>query len=109
MKAKIIQILKFLALALLVSLVACTKGGDDDDDDDSSGPRTNACSVLGLNARIINGTECSTSNSPVVELEMVDTFGQVALCSGTMITKDDVLFAAHCLPAGPFSASADIN
>jgi secreted trypsin-like serine protease len=57
---------------------------------------TNSCSILGLNTRIINGAECSASNSPVVKLEILAADGSVALCSGTMLTSNDVLTAAHC-------------
>jgi secreted trypsin-like serine protease len=81
---------RFLALAFL-ALSACSSGGDDSD------LRTDACSTLGLQSRIINGTECSESNSPVVRINLLNADGSGALCSGTMITADDVLTAAHCV------------
>lgn len=58
----------------------------------------NNSGVTGSNAvcnafRIFNGAECDADNTPVVQL-IID--GQ-ATCTGTVISNDDVLTAAHCV------------
>jgi secreted trypsin-like serine protease len=64
-------------------------------------PTTNACSVIsggpgGL--AILNGSECPTSNTSVVLLNLRDSTGQaVGQCTGTVIGARAVLTAAHCL------------
>jgi hypothetical protein len=78
-----------LLLALLVPFAACTKSGDD-------GPSTNACSVVGLSTKIVNGSECSTAGSPIVQLTILTASGGIGTCSGTLLTPTKVLSAAHC-------------
>jgi len=75
-------------------LGGCSGGGGDSD---SSPPlQTSACAQLGLNTRIINGTECSEANSPIVKLIINTSDGLQGICSGTLITPTHVLTAAHC-------------
>ncbi len=52
--------------------------------------------ALSLDAKIVNGTACGVSNtSPVVALVLYSGSTQY-LCSGTMISANKVLTAAHC-------------
>ncbi|NLF26013.1 MAG: trypsin-like serine protease [Deltaproteobacteria bacterium] len=87
-----------LALTLLTSLCSCRT---DKEDGDSDGVDTTACGVIGLDERvayprIINGTECSEVDSPVVQLTMLFNEGLIGSCSGTLISADAILTAAHC-------------
>lgn len=98
-----------LFLALALTLVGCSSGGGSDDSGGGGGGNTtpplqnDACSVIGLSTRssdtpslrIIDGTACSETNSPVVEV-VVRTADGAFLCSGSLITPTDVLTAAHC-------------
>lgn len=98
--------MKKIALALLVlGLYACGGGGSDGED-----LSTDACGVLGLptkNAKIVNGTACnSLDDSPVVRIVVLDSAGEpLGLCTGTMITSNDVLTAAHCVVNGTSGAA----
>lgn len=81
---------KFLFLGLSIIVIAsCTNSSSGD-------PKTSACDVLGLETRILNGTQCSLTNSPVVQLSMLGRDGEIALCSGTLVTGNKILTAAHC-------------
>jgi secreted trypsin-like serine protease len=77
----------------LLTMLACGGGGGGDN---SESPSTNACSSLGLNTRIINGTQCAETGSPVLALNIVSRDGKGSLCSGTVISKLNILTAAHC-------------
>jgi hypothetical protein len=82
----------YLRVALLVlSFVSlgCTKDSEGDLD-------SNACPVLGLNARVIFGTECEPGNSPIVRLA-IQRGGTIRECTGSMITSSHVLTSAYCL------------
>lgn len=84
----------FLLSFAIVLSTACSGGGGGNDSGDSLD--TNACGTLGLNTRVINGTECATENSPVVQIVLFNSDGTQGICSGSMITGNDVLTAAHC-------------
>lgn len=87
----------------LFALSGCTKGGSGDGD--SNRLSNNACSDLGLGSRsferIVNGTNCDATRSQVVRLVFIGRGTQTGFCSGTMITGNDVLTAAHCFLGNP--------
>ena len=68
---------------------------------------TAACSIFGgvesessigpVAPRIIDGSECTRGDSPIVLVRMFDSFGDsLGTCSGTVLTDNVVLTAAHC-------------
>lgn len=92
-----------LAVLLTSTFTGCSSGGGDDDSSELS---NSACGVLGLNSRsqerIVNGTECqSAGQAPVVRLAFLNGSNQIGFCSGSMITANDVLTAAHCFLGNP--------
>jgi secreted trypsin-like serine protease len=102
---------KFRSFAACL-LILCATGCSEDNDDNGGGDdlRTDACSTLGLDSRIINGTACEENNSPVVRINLVNADGQSSLCSGSMITDNDVLTAAHCVVTSRIvSATVRVN
>jgi secreted trypsin-like serine protease len=96
-----------IGIICLALLASCGGGGDTDN--------TGKCSALDLNdtvattaatAKIVNGTPCSgLSKSPVVVVLKSLPDGRTGFCSGTMLSPNKVLTAAHCLDG---AASIDI-
>lgn len=97
---KINQVIKGVAfIAALALAIGCGGGGDDDSDGGGGGGDgldTNACSTLNLATRIINGTACDSSNSPVLRLDLTGIDGRLYTCSATLITPNHLLTAGHC-------------
>jgi len=90
----------FFTLALSTILLGgCGGGGSGDGSSDSDLSR-NACGTLGLNTKIINGTACDTSGSPIVEINLYARNGGIGLCSGTVVQSRFVLTAGHCFAEG---------
>lgn len=85
-----------LIAGLLLSLGGCGGGGGDTEQSAS------ACGEIGLGAKVINGQSCTNiAQATVVRIAAAVSrdgdVGLVPLCTGTMITPDTVLTAAHCI------------
>ena len=91
--------MKQLIVSLLVlSLSACGGGG---------GGGNGACSDLNL--RVFGGEQCKYSASPVVPLYAMSASGTpLGVCSGTLVTIDDVLTAAHCIELSTIPGSVGV-
>jgi trypsin len=96
---KFIRHWKFLIVVLGLVLASCGSDGD-------STSKTDACSAIGLTAKpatattakIINGTPCSDLNKSAVVVVVKNLpDGTAGLCTGTLLTSNQVLTAAHCL------------
>lgn len=76
----------------------CGGGGSGDGGGGTIPLSTNACGILGLNSRVINGTVCENpGRSAVVRFVTVYQNGELQACSGAMLSQRKLLTAAHCL------------
>ena len=101
MKRLILLSFAFVTIFLLIS---CGGGGGEGE---SATPSNNACSDIGLGTRIINGTQCSVGSSPVVRVVALNGFGDIiGFCSGTAVTQNDIVTAAHCFPRSTSAVAA---
>lgn len=97
-----------LSCALLLML-GCTESSDEVTVDDDESLSRNACPILGLQTRIINGTECREGGSPIVQLSINLANGSQGLCSASLLTNQDLLTAAHCFFGIVLSATAEVG
>jgi hypothetical protein len=102
---------KTVALAFLLC-AACGGGGGSSTPSTPTSPTipvSSACTAVGQPAGaatidIVNGVECSSTNSAVVLLNMKDDRGQqLGGCTGTVIAPRAILTAAHCFSAATAS------
>ena len=84
-------------LIFLPFISSCSGEGAEEEATDA------ACLNIGLYSKVINGRECGgLDNSPVLRLAIVKSDGSVGLCTGSLVTPDVILTAAHCV-AGSLS------
>jgi V8-like Glu-specific endopeptidase len=90
-----------LPIGLAALLTACGGSSPPPSSPTPTVPIAAACSALGAvspSTAITNGATCTTSNSPVVLINLRDSDGNLSgACSGTVIAARAVLTAAHCL------------
>ena len=72
---------KVALLAGCLFFVSCGGGGSESS--------ASACNSF----KVLNGQECASDSTPVVRL----TTNGIPLCTGTIISNDEVLTAAHCV------------
>lgn len=72
-----------------VSFIALGCGGGGSGDSDSH-------TAVTVCPRVINGEACTPSGSPILKLLISSVGGVQSLCSGTAISSNTVLTAAHC-------------
>jgi hypothetical protein len=95
---------RLIFLFSLMIVAACGGGGGEESDAAKLGG--DGCGSL--SAKVFNGDECNqTARTPVVAMYALAQSGERAgLCSGTLVTVDDVLTSAHCL-VGALAAFGD--
>jgi secreted trypsin-like serine protease len=89
------------AVAVVLStLVACGGGGGSVEAVDLD--PTALCSSAGLQPKVVNGASCvSFKSTPVMLLVIQAADGSFSTCSGTRISVNQVLTAAHCVADSP--------
>jgi len=102
MKFARIYVLAFAFLA-----VACSGGGDSSGGDGDLGDAS-FCLGLPLGEKIINGSQCSNSQSPIVRIDLLGRNGNSAICTGNVIASNKIVTAAHCFLFFPVE-SASVN
>lgn len=89
---------QYLNIFVVISSLLLASCGSDSEVDNAG-----KCNALELSdataaAKIANGTPCAGLNkSPVVVVLKTSPDGRIGLCSGTMLSPNKVLTAAHCL------------
>ena len=91
---------KWLALAVVPLWLGACGGGSSKEPVDLDA--SVLCQSAGAEPKVINGASCGSYRStPVVILYTVGADRQVKLCSGTRISNNEVLTAAHCVSDQP--------
>lgn len=89
------NLFKLMISSIICLCIGCTKSGGDGGDNGSGGGDINSCGDIGLRTKIINGTTCQEGSSPLVSLA-IQAGEDVNLCTGSLVTANKVLTAAHC-------------
>lgn len=88
------------AVCVSAALVACGGGGSSVEAVDLD--PTALCNSAGAQPQVFNGASCASFKStPVVLLVIEEADGSYSSCSGTRISVNQVLTAAHCVADSP--------
>jgi len=90
----------FLSLACL-ALGSCSGGGDESD-----AGADNACNALGV--KVFGGEGCGNGNGPLAAIVTQDISGTFQLCSGTLVSPNQILTAGHCYDSGVIDAAVAV-